>query len=50
MNKFLSDVKHMSWLFRQMLKCIFIEHDLHEARECWFWIKILWNYQSRKIG
>lgn len=48
-KKFFSDCKHMSWLFKMMI-VNFLKGNLHEAQESYYWMRIHWNYKSRKIN
>jgi len=48
-KKVWQDCKHILWLLKQTVTS-FIKGDLYEAREAMFWMKIHWNYKSRKIG
>jgi hypothetical protein len=48
MKNFINDIKHISWLIKQMI-VLFLKGDIDGAVEAWFWIKIHWNYESKKI-
>lgn len=49
MNKFIKDCKHMLWLFKVMIICA-LKGDLDGSVEAWYWMKIHWNYTSKKIN
>jgi hypothetical protein len=46
--KVIQDIKHISWLFKQMMSHWF-KGDLKGAIDAWYWIKFHWNYESKKI-
>lgn len=47
-KKFWSDIKHISWLTKTMIKS-FLCGDMEGVRESWCWIKIHWYYTSTKL-
>lgn len=48
MNKFISDVKHMWWLFTVYMKSK-LSGDYDGAEEALFWMKMHWKHDSEKI-
>jgi hypothetical protein len=47
-NGFLADAKHMLWLFKQMV-VNFLKGDIDGAVEAYYFVKIHWNYKSKRI-
>lgn len=43
------DWKHVSWLFNNMLKQLFIEFNWHETKESYYWIMIHLTHDSNRV-
>lgn len=49
MKKFIQDCKHMLWLLKQII-ILGLKGDWEGSYEAWLFMKIHWNYESRKIN
>ena len=49
MFKFLQDCKHILWLTKQMI-VLFIKGDFEGSKDAICWMKIHWNYKSKKLN
>lgn len=49
MKEFCKSLKHMLWLWRQMI-VLWYTGDFDGSYEAWLLIKIHWNYDGRKFN
>lgn len=43
------DWKHMLFLFKNMMKQLFIELNWHETKDAYYWMKIHLTHDSKRV-